>query len=58
MVKGLKGEVVIKKLKDDFELTVQFKSIRSSLPVITHAPLIKLDVLLKEMMDAEIPNDA
>ena len=58
MVKGLKGEVLIGKLKDDFELTVMFKSIKSSMPIVTHDPLIELDVMLKEMWDAKIPTDA
>ncbi len=58
MVKGLKGEVVVKKMKDDFQLPILFREIRSRLPIVTHDTLIELGVLQKEMMDAPIPNDA
>ena len=53
---GIKGEVIVGKLGDDFELIMtQFKMIKSSLPVIGHTPLIDLDFFLKEMFDMEIP---
>ena len=58
MIKGLTGNVVIGKLRNDFELISLFKSIKESLPVITHGPLIELDVMLKEMMDVDVPNEA
>ena len=57
MVKGLSGEVLVTKLRDDFMLPVLFRTIKSNLPLITHDSLIELDVLQKEMMDAELPND-
>lgn len=57
MVKGLSGEVLVTKLRVDFMLIVLFRTIKSNLPLITHDSLIELDVLQKEMMDAELPND-
>jgi len=38
---GLKGEVIVRKLSGDFELLIQFRKIKSSLPIITHGPLIE-----------------
>ena len=57
MVKGLSGEVLVTKLRDDFMLHVLFRTITSNLPLITHDSLIELDMLQKEMMDVELPND-
>jgi len=57
MVKGLTGEVLVNKLKDDFVLPIHFRAVKSNLPLITHDPLIELDVLQEEMMDVELPND-
>ena len=34
-----------------------FKVVKSSLCLVTHDPLIELDVLQKEMMDVELPDD-
>ena len=56
-MKGLKGEVVVNKLKYDFNMSVLFKEIRSSLPLVTHDPVIELIVLKKEMMEAAVPDD-
>ena len=54
---GMKGEVIVIKLNDDFELLTQFRMIKSSLPAIGHSPLIDLDVSLKEMFEMEIVTD-
>ena len=48
---GLKGEVIIDKLSEGFELLVQFMTVKSDLPAIGHNPLIDLDVLLKELFE-------
>ena len=56
-MKGLKGEVVVNKLKDDFKMFVLFKEIRSSFPLVTHDPVIELVVLKKKMMEATVPDD-
>ena len=53
MVKGLSGQLLVTKLRDDFMLPVLFRIITSNLPLITHDSLIELDVLQKEMMDDE-----
>jgi FtsZ-binding cell division protein ZapB len=57
MVKGLKGTVVVNKMRQDFELPFLFREIKPKLPVFTEDPLIELDVLVKEMTDASVPND-
>ena len=43
----LKGEVIIDKLSEDFELLVQFMTLKSDLPTVGHSPLVELDVILK-----------
>ena len=57
MEKGIKGTVVVNKMRQDFELPILFKEIKSKLPNFTQDPLIELDVLVKEMTDASVPND-
>ncbi len=58
MVKGLKGIVVVNKMRNDFEIPILFREIKSKLHPVTHDPLIQLEVLVKEMLDAPVPNDA
>ena len=48
---GIKGEVIIDKLSEGFELLVQFMTVKSDLPAIGHNPLIELDVILKELFE-------
>ena len=55
--KGLKGEIIVNKLFDDFELVLLFGRIKANIPSVTHGPLIELDVLTQEMIDLEIPLD-
>lgn len=57
MVKGLKGTVVVNKMRQEFELPILFREIRPELPIFTKDPLTELDVLVKEMADAFVPND-
>ena len=54
---GLKGEVIIDKISEDFELLVQFMTVKSDIPVISHSPLIEQDVILKEIFEMETPTD-
>jgi len=55
--KGLKGEVVLSKLREDFEINTLFKSIKFNLSAIAHGPLVELDVMVEEMMNVEVPLD-
>ena len=57
MVKGLKGMVVVSRMRQDFELPLLFKEVKSKLPIFTEGPLIELDVLMKELSDASVPKD-
>ena len=54
---GLKGEVIINKLGEDFELLAQFMIFKLDLPSIGHSPLINLDVILKELFEMATPTD-
>ena len=56
MEKKLKGEVVIEKLKDDFHVLSQFQLIKSTLPPLSYESCVELYILLREMMDYEIPS--
>ena len=57
MVKGLKGTMVVSKMRQDFELPLLFREIKSKLPIFSEGPLIELDVLMKELTDAPVPKD-
>ena len=57
LVKGLKGITVISKMRQDFELPLLFREIKAKLPVFTECLLIELDVLMKEISNASVPND-
>ncbi len=57
MVKGLKGMVVVSKMRQDFELPLLFREIKAKLPIFSEGPLIELDVLMKELTDAPVPKD-
>ena len=54
MEKGLKGEVIIDKLSDDFHVLNQFQLIKSTLPPISYVSRVELQLLSREMMDYEI----
>ena len=54
---GLKGEVIIDKLNEDFELLETLMTVKSDLPAIAHFPLIDLDVILKELFEMATPTD-
>ena len=54
---GLKGEIIIDKLNEDFELLVQFMTIKSDLHAIGHSLVIELDVILKELFEMATPTN-
>ena len=56
MEKNLKGEVVIEKLKHNFQVLNQFQLIKSTLPPISYESHVELEVLSREMMDFGIPS--
>ena len=53
--KRLDGNVVANKLTNDFEIRSHFKEIKVGLPPISYVSCIELEVLIKEMMDYDIP---
>ena len=56
MEKGLKGEVIVDKLNDDFHVLNQFRLIKSTLASIYNVSCVELELLSREMMDYEIPS--
>jgi FtsZ-binding cell division protein ZapB len=55
---GLKGVTIVDKLMNDFEVLSQFRTIRSGLPTILYASCIELEILVKEMVDYDIPSES
>jgi hypothetical protein len=54
---NLKGENLVEHLITDFEILNEFKTMKIGLPVMTYASCIDLEILIKEMMDYDIPCD-
>jgi hypothetical protein len=54
---NLKGPNLVEYLTTDFEILNQFKTVKIGLPTMTYATCIDLEILIKEMMDYEIPSD-
>jgi cobalamin biosynthesis Co2+ chelatase CbiK len=54
---NLKGATLVEYLITDFEILNQFKTVKIGLPVMTYASCIDLEILIKEMMDYDIPSD-
>jgi hypothetical protein len=54
---NLKGENLVEHLITYFEILNQFKIVKIGLPVMTYASCIDLEILIKEMMDYDIPSD-
>ena len=52
---GLKGITIVDKLMNYFEVLSQFRTIRSGLPTILYASRIELEILVKGMVDYDIP---
>ena len=46
---GIKGQVIIDKHSEDFELLETLMTVKSDLPAIGHSPPINLDVILKDI---------
>jgi hypothetical protein len=54
---NLKGETMVEHLITYFEILNQFKEVKIGLLVMTYASCIDLEILIKEMMDYDIPSD-
>jgi hypothetical protein len=54
---NLKGATLVEHLITDFEILNQFKAVKIGLPVMTYASCIDLEILIKEMIDYDIPSD-
>jgi hypothetical protein len=52
---NLKGETLVEYLITDFEILNQFKTVNIGLPIMMYASCIDLEILIKEMMDYDIP---
>ena len=54
----LKGEDILNKLEDDFDILSQLKYVRISLPPISFSNYVELEVLAQEMQAYNIPSKA
>lgn len=54
--KGLNGNAPMEKLTDEFEILTQFKEMKAWIPPISYASFIELEVLIKDMVDYDIPS--
>ena len=54
----LKGEYILSKLEDDFDILSQLKHIRKSLPPISFSNCVELEVLAQKMQAYNIPSKA
>ena len=54
----LKGQVIVDKLNDDFELLIHFKMLVKSLPLLSYSHHNELEFLTKEMVVYEYPSVA
>ena len=52
----LKGEIVEEMFAIDFEILNKFKIIKLGLPFMSYVSCINLEILIKEMMDYDIPS--
>jgi hypothetical protein len=52
---GLKGSTLVDKLSTYFEILNQFRKFKLGLPFMSYATCIDLKILMKEMVDYEIP---
>jgi hypothetical protein len=57
MEESLKGPSLVEYLATDFEILNKFKTVKVSMPTMSYATCIDLEILIKEMMDYEIPSD-
>lgn len=54
----LKGEDILNKLEDDFDVLSQLKYIRRNLPSISFSNCVELEVLAREMQAYNVPSKA
>jgi hypothetical protein len=54
---NLKGAALVEHLITDFEIPNQFKAVKLGLLVMSYGSCIDLDILIKEMIDYDIPSD-
>jgi hypothetical protein len=57
MEESLKGPNLVEHLAIDFEILNKFKMVKVNVPTMSYATCIDLEILIKEMMDYEIPSD-
>jgi hypothetical protein len=54
---NLKGETLVEHMITYFDIVNQLKPVKVGLPVMTYASCIDMAILIKEMMDYDIPSD-
>jgi cobalamin biosynthesis Co2+ chelatase CbiK len=54
---NLKGATLVEHLITNFEILNQFKEVKIGLPVMSYASCIDLEILIKEMIDYDIPSN-
>ena len=54
----LKGEDILNKLEDYFDILCQLKHIRKSLPPISFSKCVELEVIAREMQAYSVPSKA
>jgi len=57
MEESLKGPSLLEYFSIDFEILNKFKTVKVSMTAMSYATCIDLKILIKEMMDYEIPSD-
>ena len=55
---NLKGPSLVEYLATNFEILNRFKTVKTELPTMSYATCIDLEILIKEMMDYEIPSES
>jgi hypothetical protein len=55
---NLKGPSLVEYLSTDFEILNEFKIVKIGLSIMSYAMCINLEILIKEMMDYEIPSNS
>jgi hypothetical protein len=57
MEESFKGPSLVEHLDTDFKILNKFKIVKVSVPTMSYATCTNLEILIKEMMDYEIPSD-
>ena len=57
MEESMKGATLVEHLITDFEIMNQFKVVKLGLSIMSYASCIDLEILIKEMIDYDIPSD-